>query len=165
MTSKQKMFCDEYLANPELNATNAYKIAYPNIKNDNVAAASASRLLKDNEDVKEYISQRLAEIHNERTADAQEVMEYLTSVMRREHKENIVVTIMQEKTEYIPDEKGTPRKHTVKTEIPQVVEIPAKLSDANKAAELLGKVHGMYTDKVELEADMELNINVDYGEE
>lgn len=159
------MFCDEYLANPELNATNAYKIAYPNIKNDNVAAASASRLLKDNEDVKEYISQRLAEIHNERTADAQEVMEYLTSVMRREHKENIVVTIMQEKTEYIPDEKGTPRKHTVKTEIPQVVEIPAKLSDANKAAELLGKVHGMYTDKVELEADMELNINVDYGEE
>ena len=32
MTEKQKLFVDEYLI--DLNATRAYKVAYPNIKND-----------------------------------------------------------------------------------------------------------------------------------
>ena len=57
------------------------------------------------------------------------------------------------------------RKQTKKEEIPQVVEIPARLSDATKAAELLGKAYGIYTDRVEQEVDMELNITVDYGDE
>ena len=32
MTEKQKIFADEYLI--DLNATRAYKIAYPRVKND-----------------------------------------------------------------------------------------------------------------------------------
>ena len=44
------------------------------------------------------------------------------------------------------------------------MEIPARLSDANKAAELLGKAYGLYTDKVETDVDMDLNINIDYGD-
>lgn len=35
MTEKQKIFADEYLI--DLNATRAYKIAYPRVKNDEVA--------------------------------------------------------------------------------------------------------------------------------
>ena len=66
---------------------------------------------------------------------------------------------------YAPDDNGTMRKQTVKKETPQIVEIPARLSDANKAAELLGKAYGLYTEKVEADVDMELNINIDYGEE
>lgn len=104
-------------------------------------------------------------IKSERIADAQEVMEYLTSVMRREKKECVVVTLTKEKSEYVPGEDGKPRKHTTKEEIPQIVEIPAKLSDANKAAELLGKRYSLFTDKVELEADMDLSITIDYGED
>lgn len=42
-------------------------------------------------------------------------------------------------------------KKTVKEEVPQIVEIPAKLSDANKAAELLGKRYALFTDKVQAE--------------
>ena len=33
-----------------------------------------------------------------------------------------------------------------------------------KAAELLGKRYGLYTEKVEQQVDMDLNISVDYGD-
>lgn len=81
MTEKQKIFADEYLI--DLNATLAYKMAYPNVKNDAVAAAAAARLLR-NVKVKNYIAEQMEKIHNEKTADAQEVIEYLTSVLRGE---------------------------------------------------------------------------------
>ena len=79
MTEKQKKFCDEYLS--DLNATRAYKAVYKGVKSDEVAKAAASRLLT-NVNVKKYIADRMEEIHNEKTADAQEVIEYLTSVLR-----------------------------------------------------------------------------------
>ena len=161
MTNKEQLFIDEYLT--DMNQTRAYKAVYTKVKNDNVAAAAASRLLKK-PGIQEYIDERLKKISDEKIAKTEEVMQYLTSVIRREKKECVVVTIMEEKTTYVPDEKGTMRKQTIKKETPQIVEIPAKLSDANKAAELLGKVYGMYTDKVETDVDMELNINIDYGE-
>ena len=37
--------------------------------------------------------------------------------------------------------------------------------DRLKAAELLGKRFGLYTDRVEMDADMDLNITIDYGED
>lgn len=39
-----------------------------------------------------------------------------------------------------------------------------KLCDKKSNLELLGKHLGMFKDKVELEADMDLNINIDYGD-
>lgn len=154
VTIKEQKFCDELLSDPDFNKTMAYKKAYQNVKNDNVAAAAASRLMNKPE-IKEYIEKQLAELHNEKTADAQEVLEYLTSVMRREHKENVVVTLSRETSTYVPDEKGTMRKQTVKEEIPQIVEIPTRVSDANKAAELLGKRYGLYTDKLDVNNEAE----------
>lgn len=56
MTEKQKIFADEYLI--DLNATRAYKVAYPRVKNDDIAAANASRLLR-NAKVAAYISERM----------------------------------------------------------------------------------------------------------
>ena len=81
MTEKQKIFADEYLI--DLNATRAYRVAYPTVKKDEAARANASRLLT-NANVKKYISDQLEKIHNQKTADAQEVIEYLTSVLRGE---------------------------------------------------------------------------------
>lgn len=155
MTDKQKRFCDEYII--DLNATRAYKAAYPNIKNDNVAKSAGNRLLT-NVDIKAYIEAELEKLHDERTADAKEVIEYLTSVMRREKTESVVVTISQEKSKYVPDNNGTMRKHTEKAEIPQIVEIPAKLSDANKAAEMLGKYYALFTDRTQVEGDSVIQI-------
>lgn len=144
MTEKQKRFVEEYLI--DLNATRAYRVAYPSVKKDEVAAAAAVRLLR-NVKVKEYIDNCLEEIHNEKTANAQEVMEYLTSVLRgKSTSEEIVV-------EGCGD--GFSEARTMKKR-------PSE-KDRLKAAELLGKRFGLYTDKVEMDADLELNITIDYG--
>ena len=143
-TDKQKRFCDEYLV--DLNATQAaIRAGY---SNKTAAVIGAENLIKPN--IKEYIKKRLAEKDKELIADQDEVMKYLSSVMRREKTESVVVTLSREKSMYVPDENGTMRKQTVKEEIPKVVEIPARLSDANKAAELLGKAYGAFRDKVDV---------------
>lgn len=127
MTEKQRLFADEYLK--DLNGTRAYKTIYTTIKNDNVAAVRANTLLKQ-KDISDYISKRLEEIHNENTADIQEVMEYLTSVLRGESASSVLMMSgngMQKVTEKPPDEK-----------------------ERLKAAELLGKRFGMFKDNVDI---------------
>jgi phage terminase small subunit len=158
MTAKQMRFCDEYLI--DLNATQAAIRAGYSKKTARVIGQE--NLLKPA--IKEYIENRMAEKEAELIADQNEVMKYLTSVMRREKAEHVVVTLSKETSTYVPDDKGTMRKQTVKEEIPKIVEIPARLMDSNKAAELLGKAYGIYTDRVEQEIDMDLNITVDYGD-
>ena len=158
LNERQKRFADEYLI--DLNAERAAIRAGYSKK---YARGNAHKLVA-NSGIAEYIKKRMAEKEKELIADQDEVMRYLSAVMRREKTESVVVTLSKEKSTYVPDANGTMRKQTVKEDIPQVVEIPARLSDANKAAELLGKAYGIYTDKVESEVDMELNINIDYGE-
>lgn len=131
MTEKQKRFCEEYLI--DLNGTRAYKAAYSSVKNDNTAAASASELLR-NPKVRAYLDERLEQLRSERTADAQEVMEYLTSVMRGESEASVVVV------EGIGDGCSTAR----------TVQKPPDEKERLKAAELLGKRFGMFADKVEV---------------
>ncbi len=146
LTEKQKRFCDEYVI--DCNATRAYKIAYPNVKNDEVAAQAGSRMLR-NVKVQSHISEQLEKIHNEKTADAQEVMEYLTSVLRGKSKSEIVVVEGEgdgcssaKRLMKAPDEK-----------------------ERLKAAELLGKRFGIFVEKLEVNADAELNIKINYGDE
>lgn len=45
LTPKQKIFADEYLI--DLNATRAYKAAYPAVKKDDTAAAAGARMLRN----------------------------------------------------------------------------------------------------------------------
>lgn len=70
MTKKQKIFADEYLI--DLNATRAYKVAYPRVKNDEVARANGSRLLT-NANVAAYIEKRMKE-RQERTQITQDMV-------------------------------------------------------------------------------------------
>ena len=58
LTANQKIFADEYLI--DRNATRAYKMAYPKVKSDDVAAAAAARLLR-NVKLEVYIQERLEE--------------------------------------------------------------------------------------------------------
>ena len=124
MTDKQRIFADEYLK--DLNGTRAYKVAYPNVKKDSSAATAAGRLLR-NVEIKSYIDEQLEQMHNERTADAKEILEYLTAVMRGEETETVATS------------KG----------LYDGVEVSAK--DRLKAAELLGKRHALFTDKQQIE--------------
>ena len=132
MTEKQKIFADEYIIC--LNATRAYKKAYPNVKKDEVARANGSRLLT-NANVKAYIDEKLAELQSKKVADQQEVLEYLTAVMRGKKTEPLLVL----------DGEG---KQKVVDAIPPV-------QARTKAAELLGKRYRLFTDKVELDATVE----------
>lgn len=146
MTEKQKRFCDEYLI--DCNATRAYKTVYQNVKSDEVARKAGSRLLT-NVDVKNYIAEQMEKIHNEKTADVQEVIEYLTSVLRGESTAQEIVV---EGTGDGCSEARTMEKAPSEKE---------KL----KAAELLGKRYALFTDKVETDVDMDLNITIDYGKD
>ena len=138
VTIKEQIFCDELLSDTEFNKTLAYKKAYPSVKNDNVAAAAASRLMNKPE-IKEYIDKQLSKLHNERTADAQEVLEYLTSVLRGESSSSELVV------EGIGD--GCSEARTI--------EKPPSEKERLKAAELLGKRYGLYTDKVDVNNEAE----------
>lgn len=132
MTEKQKIFADEYLI--DLNGTRAYKAAYPNIKSDNAAAVRANELLKKKE-IWDYIQQRLDDLASKRVAKQQEVMEYLTSVMRGESTSSVLAMCgdgMQEVIEKPPDEK-----------------------ESLRAAELLGRRYGMWTEKLDVKNEGE----------
>lgn len=77
MTDKQKIFADEYLI--DLNATRAYKAAYPKVKNDNTAAVSGSNLLR-NTKVVEYIEERMAERAKRTEVSQDDVVKELATI-------------------------------------------------------------------------------------
>ena len=139
LTNKQMIFANEYLI--DLNATRAYKKAYPNVKKDSVAASAAVRMLR-NVKVKNYIDEQLKKIEDESIADAAEVMKYLTSVMRNELTEEVVVVE--------GEGEGCSSARIVKKDI--------SAKDRNKAAELLGKRYRLLTEKVEIEGSIPVQI-------
>ena len=145
MTDNQQIFCDEYLI--DRNATRAYKAAYPRIKSNRTAESAGNRMLR-NVEVKNYIDEQLEKLHDEKTADAKEVIEYLTSVMRGESSAEIVVVEGEgdgcscaKKVQKAPDEK-----------------------ERLKAAEMLGKRFGLFTDKVNVEGNSKVVIVDDLDE-
>ena len=142
LTAKQKRFCDEYLI--DLNATQAAIRAGYSPK---TAAASAARLLR-NVKVQEYIAQRMAEKESKRVADQDEVLRYLTSVLRGESRAQEIVV------------EGTGEGCS---EARTMEKAPSE-KERLKAAELLGKRYALFTDKVDMDTDMDLNITIDYGE-
>lgn len=141
-------FCLHYAKTA--NGAESYREAGYKPRTNESAAANARRLL-----MRPEIQQRLQEIADEmsaeKIADIREIQEYLTAVMRREHCEYTVVVLSKETSKYAPDENGTMRKQTVKEEYPKIVPIPAKLSDANKAAETLAKMQGGFDTKLQVE--------------
>ena len=88
LTPNQQVFINEYLI--DLNATRAYKAAYPNVKKETAAASASSRLLKDVK-VRAEIDKRLQKIEEESIADLKEVLKYLTAVLRNETEEEVIV--------------------------------------------------------------------------
>lgn len=80
------------------NQTKAYRQAYPSCKSDGAAAVSANKLL-NNVKIRQYIEQRSATVEKERIASADEVLEYLTRVVRGEEKDSFGLEVgVAEKT-------------------------------------------------------------------
>lgn len=124
MTERQKRFCEEYLI--DCNGTQAaIRAGYSEKTATKIAAENLTK-----PDIREYIDEKLEKMSSQRTADAREVMEYLTSVMRGEHKEQVLRLVGN----------GTQRIDSM-----NVTE-----KDRLKAAELIGKRYGLFKESVDV---------------
>lgn len=131
LTLKQKKFADEYIISGNIEQS-ALKAGY----SKTYSRCQSSKLLS-NVGVKAYLDERLAKIDSEKIADAKEVMEYLTSVMRGESSAEIVVVegtgdgcSQARRINKAPDEK-----------------------ERTKAAELLGKRYRLFTEKTDADEE------------
>lgn len=122
LTEKQERFCDEYLI--DLNATQAAIRAGYSPK----SARQNAHALLEKPHIRERIDARLAEIEEGLVAQGDEVLKYLTSVMRGEDCAQIVM---------VADD--TPR-----------VEDYVDQKNRIKAAELLARCHGLMLQKVDV---------------
>ena len=143
LTAKQQRFCDEYLI--DLNATQAaIRAGYSKKTANRIGTENLSKLV-----IREYRENRMAEKEAALIANQDEVLKYLTSVLRGQSKSTEIVI------EGLGDGSTKARK----------MEKEPSEKDKLKAAELLGKRYGLYTEKVEEKVDMELNVTIDYGDE
>lgn len=127
-TRKQQLFCEEFIKEPNatqaaINAGYSKKTAF---------SIGCENLKKPY--IKAYIEKQMEEKDKKLIADQNEILKYLTSVMRGETKSEIVVI----EGDY---EGGSSARRMLKA--------PDE-KERLKAAELLGKRYGLYTDKVDV---------------
>lgn len=133
MNARQKRFCDEYLI--DCNATQAAIRAGYSPKTAKVTGAK----MLTNANLKAYIDEQLERIHNEKIADAQEVLEYLTAVMRGQHTEQTL--------------------QLVGDGVQKIADIDVSAKERLKAAELIGKRFGMFKDNVGIDLEPVVIVN------
>ena len=146
MTEKQKIFADEYLI--DLNATRAYRKAYPSVKKDETAAQAGSRMLR-NVKVAEYIAERM-QARQERTEITQDrVLEELAAIAFARATDYAEV---KDDQVFIKDSAGLSENQikAIAGIKPGKFGIEVKLNDKEKALELLGRHLGMFKDRVEV---------------
>ncbi len=137
LTLKREKFCQHYIETGD--ATKSYELAGYNFKNRNVARVEACKLLA-NPNISARIQELMEQVRSKNIASAEEVLEYLTAVMRGEMKEEVVSIY-----------DGITSRATK--------EVDAR--DKNKAAELLGKRYRLFVDKIEAEVDTEVVVKMD----
>lgn len=121
LTKKERIFADEYVK-----TTNGTQSAITAGYSEKSARSKGSQLLtKIN--VRQYIDAVMNERSKDTIATADEVLEYLTRVVRGEEKDAFGLDV--------------------------------SVADKTKAAELLGKRHMLFTDKVKLDAEIEIDIS------
>lgn len=177
LTEKQKIFVNEYLV--DLNATRAYKVAYPNVKKDDTAAVNGNRLLR-NAKVKEYLDERMREREKRTEITQDKVLEELAAIAfsnGSKYAKVIEETVYDENGEVLLDSDGNIVKQKVvdlvltdelsetdKKAIASIKKgrngIEISTCDKVRALELLGKHLGMFKEKVEVSG----NINNPYEE-
>ncbi|WP_369040753.1 terminase small subunit [Staphylococcus epidermidis] len=133
LTVKQQRFADEYIR-----TGNAYQSAINAGYSKTYAKGNVVKLL-ENVSVKSYIDKRLEELKKESIAEQNEILQYLTSVMRGEMTEQTLV--------------GQGEGYQ------EIDNIDVGAKDRIKAAELLGKRYRMWTEKIEAEVTTPTFVN------
>ena len=132
LTEKQKRFVAEYIK--DYNATQAaIRAGY----SEQTAYSQGNRLLKKVE-IKKAIKELQDEIRKGNIAEAIEVEEFLSSAMRGEIEEEVVVT------ENIGDYESRAR----------IIKKQLSAKERIRAAELLGKRYALFTEKVDMDVDV-----------
>lgn len=121
LTKKERIFADEYVK-----TTNGTQSAITAGYSEKTASVTASKMLRKPK-VRQYIDAIMDERSKNTIATADEVLEYLTRVVRGEEKDAFGLDV--------------------------------SVADKTKAAELLGKRHMLFTDKVKLSAEVEIDIS------
>ncbi|KPJ22882.1 terminase small subunit [Streptococcus phocae] len=134
LTLKQKRFADEYIISANATAA-AIKAGY-----SKKTARSIGQENLTKPDIKAYIDERLEKLESEKIATQEEVLQYLTSIMRGDQQEKTLISI---------GELGQ-----------EIVDIDVGAKDRIKAAELLGKRYRLFTEKVEMDVSSDVTINV-----
>lgn len=83
LTQKQRLFADEYIK-----SGNAMQSAIKAGYSEKYAKSSSAKML-ENVGIKSYIDAKMAEIESHKIADAKEVLQYLTRVLRGKETEEI----------------------------------------------------------------------------
>lgn len=121
LTKKERIFADEYVK-----TTNGTQSAVTAGYSEKTASVTGSKMLRKPK-VRQYIDAVMNERSKNTIATADEVLEYLTRVVRGEEKDAFGLDV--------------------------------SVADKTKAAELLGKRHMLFTDKVKLSAEVEIDIS------
>lgn len=129
LNERQMRFVDEYMI--DLNATQAAIRAGYSVK---TAYSQGQRLVK-NVEIKTELAERMEKVRSLKIADATEIMEYLTSVMRGESEAEVVVV------------EGCGEGFSSARTMQKAPDEKEKL----KAAELLGKRYNMFNDKLNVD--------------
>lgn len=131
LSPKHEAFCMHYAKTG--NATEAYKQAGYNPRNDNSAGANARRLLQ-NDKIKQRLSEISAEIASEKIASVREIQERLTAILRGEFTED--QTVIEGLGDGLSQARNMPRAPLAK--------------DIIRAAEVLARMQGAFDNKVHL---------------
>ncbi|MBM7634064.1 terminase small subunit [Geomicrobium sediminis] len=139
MTEKQRRFADYFIE-----YGNAHKAALEAGYSETYARTDSHTLL-ENPRIKPYIDERLQQLQSERVADQQEIMEFLSSVMRGKV------------TEPVPILNGDGYQ--------KVVDLVPGVNVRKAAAVDLGKRYAMWTDKQEVSVEGAVQFVDDIGDE
>lgn len=171
LTPKQKIFVDEYLV--DLNATRAYKAAYPNIKKDETAAAAGARLLR-NVKVKAYIDERMKDREKRTEITQDKVLKELARIGFADIKDYLEYKTAKTVVAY-DEEDGEPvidysqvidmkDSFEVDGRVIQEVSLSAKgvftfkLYDKMAALDKIARHLGMFNDKIEVSGSVDAGL-------
>lgn len=165
LTDKQQRFVEEYLI--DLNATQAAIRAGYNVSKRKSASEIGAQLLKNtqvSEEIEKAIAERsrrtgitqdrvLNELAKIAFANAKDILDFKTATVKEDASEEDLACIQAVKVKRQTSAKGTLEERQV------------TLYDKKAALELLGKHLGLFKDNIALEADTEIKVTIDYGDD
>lgn len=132
LSVKQEKFCLEYAKSG--NQRQAYLLAGYNCKSDEAADANASRLLR-NDKVKARLAELAEEAKNASIADIVEMQQTLTSIIRKQMLEEVIV--VESAGNFITEARKMDKEPSIK--------------DIINAITTLGKMQGLFSEKFKLD--------------